>query len=119
MGIDNKPIEYTLATVGACLWMLVVRFTHTWSEGPELIPFDQIIPQLIKSYREKSTQGLSPHLMSCVSCLFVRPDIADRYYRLWASSSLFYGTYTVASEMNIALQVSMVAPSLPGLSWSL
>lgn len=32
---------------------------------------------------------------------------ADTTRRIWASSSLFYGTYCIVSKMNIALQVSL------------
>jgi hypothetical protein len=43
---ENAPVENTLATIGAILWSI------------------QIIPQIIKSYRSKSTLGLSAGLMA-------------------------------------------------------
>ena len=46
MGLpDNHAVENALATIGAVLWSI------------------QIIPQLVLSYRTKSTKGLSENLM--------------------------------------------------------
>lgn len=42
---ENYAVENALGTIGAVLWMI------------------QNIPQVIKSYREKSTKGLSASLM--------------------------------------------------------
>lgn len=42
---ENHAVENALATIGAVLWMI------------------QNIPQVVKSYREKSTKGLSASLM--------------------------------------------------------
>jgi len=46
---ENKPVENALATIGAVMWTV------------------QIIPQIFKSYRSKSTLGLSASLMACVN----------------------------------------------------
>jgi uncharacterized protein with PQ loop repeat len=43
--VENKAVENALGTIGAVLWTI------------------QIIPQLIKSYRTKDTEGLSALLM--------------------------------------------------------
>lgn len=43
--LPNPAVDKTLATIGAVLWSV------------------QIIPQIIKSYRQKNTDGLSPYLM--------------------------------------------------------
>lgn len=46
MGLtENHAVENALATIGAVLWSI------------------QIIPQLVLSYRTKSTKGLSENLM--------------------------------------------------------
>ncbi|WVF72148.1 hypothetical protein IAT40_006960 [Kwoniella sp. CBS 6097] len=63
---DNKTTENILATVGAVLWAI------------------QGIPQIVKSYRTKSTKGLSPYLML-----------------LWMASGLFFCTYVVTRDLAI------------------
>lgn len=42
---ENAVLDNGLATIGAILWSI------------------QVIPQIYKSYKTKSTEGLSPHLM--------------------------------------------------------
>lgn len=49
---ENYAVENALGTIGAVLWMI------------------QNIPQVIKSYREKSTKGLSASLMLWVKHVF-------------------------------------------------
>ncbi|CUA73011.1 putative protein C2E12,03c [Schizosaccharomyces pombe 972h-] [Rhizoctonia solani] len=62
----------------------------------------QLVPQVIKSYREKSTEGLSPWLMLS-----------------WALSAPFLGVYMIAQEISIPL---ILQPQLFGamsaLSWT-
>jgi hypothetical protein len=48
---ENKGVENALATIGAVLWMV------------------QIVPQIVKSHRSKSTLGLSAGLMGYVNKL--------------------------------------------------
>ncbi|WVF72141.1 hypothetical protein IAT40_006953 [Kwoniella sp. CBS 6097] len=67
---ENKGAENALATIGAVLWMV------------------QIVPQIVKSHRSKSTIGLSAGLMS-----------------IWALASLFLGAYLVAQRLSIPLQI--------------
>ncbi|KEP48195.1 putative integral to membrane protein, partial [Rhizoctonia solani 123E] len=55
-----------LWTLGTVMWMV------------------QLIPQIIKSYREKSTDGLSPWLMF-----------------IWALSAPFLGVYMIAQDISI------------------
>ncbi|KAI9632446.1 PQ loop repeat-domain-containing protein [Dioszegia hungarica] len=83
----NETAEYVLATAGASCWIVAT------------------VPQLVKSYRTKSTEGLSPWLMA-----------------LWASSSLFFGSYVVAEKLNIAIQAKQIQPHIFGtlciVSWA-
>ncbi|WVQ98722.1 hypothetical protein IAU59_005853 [Kwoniella sp. CBS 9459] len=67
---ENKGAENALATIGAVLWMV------------------QIVPQIIKSHRSKSTTGLSAGLMF-----------------IWALASLFLGAYLVTQRLSIPLQI--------------
>ncbi|WVW83083.1 hypothetical protein I302_105101 [Kwoniella bestiolae CBS 10118] len=62
----NKTVENALAAVGAILWT------------------GQAFPQIYKSYRMKSTKGISPQMMI-----------------IWASSSLFFMTYAVTRRLSI------------------
>ncbi|WVR05249.1 hypothetical protein IAU60_002261 [Kwoniella sp. DSM 27419] len=66
----NAGAENALATIGAVMWMV------------------QILPQIVKSYRTKSTTGLSAGLMF-----------------LWALASLFLGAYLVTQRLSIPLQI--------------
>lgn len=80
---ENKVVENVLATIGAVCWTV------------------QIIPQLWKSWRSKSTQGLSAILM------FV-----------WALSSLPFASYIVAEDLSIPLKIQPhVFGFLCALSW--
>ncbi|ORY23042.1 hypothetical protein BCR39DRAFT_550133 [Naematelia encephala] len=67
---ENHAAENALGTIGAVLWSI------------------QIIPQIVKSYRSKSTFGLSGALMF-----------------IWAVASLFLGSYNIARKLSIPLQV--------------
>ncbi|WWC69457.1 uncharacterized protein I206_103397 [Kwoniella pini CBS 10737] len=67
---ENKAAENVLATIGAALWAL------------------QAIPQVYKSYRTKSTRGLSP-LMMCI----------------WAASSLFFCVYVSSRHLAIPMVI--------------
>ncbi|KAL1405297.1 hypothetical protein Q8F55_008924 [Vanrija albida] len=62
--------DKTLATIGAILWSI------------------QVAPQIWKSHREKSTEGLSPILM------FV-----------WGMATIFQGSYLVSQRSSIPLQI--------------
>lgn len=83
----NHAAENALATIGAVCWTI------------------QILPQIIKSWREKSTHGLSTWLMLCVPYppLVTRPK-ADSD-RTWALSCLPFGSYIVAQKLSIPLQI--------------
>ncbi|TXT04876.1 hypothetical protein VHUM_03959 [Vanrija humicola] len=62
--------DKTLATIGAILWSI------------------QVVPQIWKSHRDKSTEGLSPILM------FV-----------WGMATIFQGSYLVSQRSSIPLQI--------------
>ncbi|WWD15906.1 hypothetical protein CI109_100330 [Kwoniella shandongensis] len=82
--MTNKHVtENVLGTIGAVLWMV------------------QILPQIVKSYREKSTVGLSGSLMF-----------------IWALASLFLGSYIVVQRLSIPLQIQPQAFGVLGaISW--
>ncbi|KAL0250353.1 hypothetical protein I308_102526 [Cryptococcus tetragattii IND107] len=80
---ENYAVENALGTIGAVLWMV------------------QILPQIIKSHREKTTKGLSASLMF-----------------IWALASFFLGAYIVAQKLSIPLQVQPQAFGvLAAVSW--
>ncbi|KAG8917486.1 hypothetical protein FRC01_002424 [Tulasnella sp. 417] len=80
----NHVAENVLGTIGTILWTI------------------QVIPQVIKSYREKSTEGLSAWLMF-----------------LWAFSGLFLGVYVVVKNINIPLILQpQLFTALAALSWA-
>ncbi|OCF54129.1 hypothetical protein L486_08324 [Kwoniella mangroviensis CBS 10435] len=62
----NKTVENALATVGAILWTV------------------QAFPQIYKSFRTKSTKGVSAHLML-----------------IWALSALFFMVYTITRRLSV------------------
>ncbi|WWD01389.1 hypothetical protein V866_008333 [Kwoniella sp. B9012] len=62
----NKTVENALATVGAILWTV------------------QAFPQIYKSFRTKSTKGVSAHLML-----------------IWAVSALFFMVYTITRRLSV------------------
>ncbi|BEJ15200.1 hypothetical protein CspHIS471_0409670 [Cutaneotrichosporon sp. HIS471] len=75
--------DKTFATIGAILWSI------------------QVVPQIIKSYRTKSTDGLSPALMF-----------------IWACATIFQGSYLVAMRSSIPLQLQpQVFGGLGVISW--
>ncbi|CAK9780169.1 hypothetical protein CC85DRAFT_260108 [Cutaneotrichosporon oleaginosum] len=75
--------DKTLATIGAVLWSI------------------QVIPQIVKSYRTKSTEGLSPALMF-----------------IWACATIFQGSYLVSMRSSIPLQIQPQAfGGLGVVSW--
>lgn len=80
----NHVAENVLGTIGTILWTI------------------QVIPQVIKSYRDKSTEGLSAWLMF-----------------LWAFSGLFLGVYVVVQNINIPLIIQpQLFTALAALSWA-
>ncbi|WVQ78102.1 hypothetical protein IAT38_000183 [Cryptococcus sp. DSM 104549] len=80
---ENYAVENALGTIGAVLWMV------------------QILPQIVKSHREKSTAGLSGSLMF-----------------IWAVASIFLGSYIVAQKLSIPLQIQpQVFGVLGAVSW--
>ncbi|KAG9018699.1 hypothetical protein FRB90_010467 [Tulasnella sp. 427] len=80
----NHAAENVLGTIGTICWTI------------------QVIPQVIKSYREKSTEGLSAWLMF-----------------LWAFSGLFLGVYVVVRDINIPLILQPeLFTALAALSWA-
>ncbi|KZV93348.1 hypothetical protein EXIGLDRAFT_717329 [Exidia glandulosa HHB12029] len=84
MGRVNPAAANVLGTMGAVFWSI------------------QVIPQIVKSHRSKSTAGLSAWLMLC-----------------WAAAGLPLGTYNIAQGFNIPLiiQPQMFA-ALCGVSWA-
>lgn len=80
----NSVAENVLGTLGAVCWTA------------------QLLPQVWKSWREKSTKGLSPWLVL-----------------LWAVSAIFLGAYVIVQNLNIPL---ILQPQLFGflclISWS-
>ncbi|KAF8489312.1 PQ loop repeat-domain-containing protein, partial [Gautieria morchelliformis] len=80
----NNVAENVLGTIGTVLWT------------------GQILPQIWKSWREHSTEGLSIYLVF-----------------LWAVSAIFLGVYNVSQNINIPL---IIQPQLFGtfcaLSWT-
>lgn len=70
MGQELRTAETALAIIGAVLWAVLP------------------IPQIIKSFRLKSTKGLSPLLML-----------------LWAISALFVSAYAIVRDLSLALQI--------------
>jgi len=73
----NRVAENVFGTLGTICWTA------------------QLVPQVWKSYREKSTQGLSEWLVLC-----------------WAISGGFFGVYAVVQNLNIPL---IIQPQLFGL----
>jgi len=81
--IVNYTAENVLATIGTVLWT------------------GQLIPQVWKSYRSKTTDGLSSWLMF-----------------MWATSAIFLGIYVIVQNINIPLIVQPQSfGALASLSW--
>lgn len=79
----NALCENVLGTIGTVLWS------------------GQILPQIWKSWREKSTLGLSGLLMF-----------------IWATSAVFLGVYNIVQNINIPLIVQpQLFGALAALSW--
>ncbi|KAI0825804.1 PQ loop repeat-domain-containing protein [Irpex lacteus] len=85
MGLPtNKAAENALATIGTICWTL------------------QVVPQIWKSYREKSTEGLSPWLVF-----------------FWGLSGAPLGVYVIVQDLNIPLIIQPHAfAALSILSWA-
>ncbi|KAK0239093.1 PQ loop repeat-domain-containing protein [Armillaria nabsnona] len=79
----NSAAENALGTLGAVCWTI------------------QLLPQIWKTWREKSTEGLSPWLVL-----------------IWGLTSIFLGVYAIVQKLSIAL---IVQPQLFGtlslISW--
>ncbi|KAI9508372.1 hypothetical protein F5148DRAFT_979896 [Russula earlei] len=73
----NAVVENIFGTMGAIFWTI------------------QLVPQLVKSWRSKSTRGLSPYLVF-----------------LWGVASLPLGVYVILQDLNVPL---IVQPQLLGL----
>lgn len=79
----NEVAENILATIGTVLWTA------------------QLVPQVVKSYREKSTDGLSPWLMFT-----------------WALSAPFLGVYAIVQNISIPIILQpQLFGALAALSW--
>lgn len=99
---ENHAAENALGTIGAILWMV------------------QILPQIIKSHREKTTKGLSASLMLWVifCSLYSLVNWLTKKKSIWALASLFLGAYIVAQKLSIPLQVQPQAFGvLAAVSW--
>ncbi|KAG8821622.1 hypothetical protein FRB91_005033 [Serendipita sp. 411] len=80
---ENAALENVFGTIGTVLWT------------------GQIIPQIWKSYREKTTVGLSPWLML-----------------IWSVSGIFLGIYAIVQNINIPIIVQpQVFSTLAAISW--
>jgi len=75
--VVNRTAENSLATIGAILWCI------------------QLLPQIWKSWRAKSTTGLSPWLMFT-----------------WLVSMGFLAIYNITQKLSIPLQIQ---PELCGM----
>ncbi|KAG8958273.1 hypothetical protein FRC03_009287 [Tulasnella sp. 419] len=79
----NEVAENVLGTIGTILWTI------------------QLIPQVWKSWREKSTEGLSGLLML-----------------IWSISAVFLGIYVIAEDVNIPLIIQpQLFGALAAVSW--
>ncbi|KAF8315421.1 hypothetical protein DL93DRAFT_2057223 [Clavulina sp. PMI_390] len=79
----HSKLLQVLGTIGTVLWS------------------GQILPQIWKSWREKSTEGLSASLMF-----------------IWATSAVFLGVYNIVQDINIPLIVQpQLFGALAALSW--
>ncbi|KAF8605845.1 hypothetical protein BDV93DRAFT_30286 [Ceratobasidium sp. AG-I] len=79
----NEVAENILATIGTVLWTA------------------QLVPQVVKSYRDKSTDGLSPWLMF-----------------IWALSAPFLGVYAIVQNISIPIILQpQLFGALAALSW--
>ncbi|CAE6456909.1 unnamed protein product [Rhizoctonia solani] len=79
----NEVAENILATIGTVLWTA------------------QLVPQVVKSFREKSTEGLSPWLMF-----------------IWALSAWFLGVYAIVQNISIPIILQpQLFGALAALSW--
>jgi uncharacterized protein with PQ loop repeat len=83
----NHAAENALATIGAVCWSL------------------QIVPQLVKSFREKSTHGLSMWLMLYVISLAPHVDSKLIGNRTWVVSCLPFSAYIIAQDLSIPLKI--------------
>ncbi|KAF7331490.1 hypothetical protein MKEN_00027900 [Mycena kentingensis (nom. inval.)] len=97
----NKVAENVFGTLGAALpirlrllWGILKHTRRAFLTGTVCWTI-QLIPQVLKSYREKSTKGLSPWLVLS-----------------WAISGGFFGVYAIVQNLNIPL---IVQPQLFGL----
>ncbi|GJE88352.1 PQ-loop repeat-containing protein [Phanerochaete sordida] len=81
---DNAVAENVLGTLGTVCWMV------------------QLLPQVWKSWREKSTEGLSDYLVL-----------------LWSIAAWFLGVYAIVQDLNVPL---IIQPQIFGfltlLSWA-
>ncbi|CUA70652.1 putative protein C2E12,03c [Schizosaccharomyces pombe 972h-] [Rhizoctonia solani] len=79
----SEVAENILATIGTVLWTA------------------QLVPQVVKSFREKSTEGLSPWLMF-----------------IWALSAWFLGVYAIVQNISIPIILQpQLFGALAALSW--
>ncbi|KAG8690529.1 hypothetical protein FRC11_010944 [Ceratobasidium sp. 423] len=79
----SEAAENILATIGTVLWTA------------------QLVPQVVKSFREKSTEGLSPWLMF-----------------IWALSAWFLGVYAIVQNISIPIILQpQLFGALAALSW--
>jgi len=82
--LANRAAENVLGTIGTICWSV------------------QVIPQIYKSYRSKSTDGLSEWLMM-----------------LWALSGSFLGVYMIVQDLNIPLIIQpQLFATLVTISWA-
>ncbi|TBU27314.1 PQ-loop-domain-containing protein [Dichomitus squalens] len=80
----NPVAENVLGTIGTVCWTI------------------QLVPQIWKSWRSKSTEGLSEYLML-----------------LWGLSGIFFGVYAIVQDINVPLIVQpQVLSALSYLSWA-
>lgn len=78
----------------------------------------QLLPQVWKSWREKSTEGLSPYLgLTCITfTIFIDTHNILRF--LWGVSGAFFGVYAIVQDLNVPLIIQpQVLSFLSLVSW--
>ncbi len=94
--MPNAIAVNVLGTIGAVLWSI------------------QIIPQIWKSHRTKSTEGLSAILMFTWAVSLTRSKVEDLIESVRADvemdqqvASIFLGTYVIVQNISIPIIVSL------------
>ncbi|KAK0467218.1 uncharacterized protein EV420DRAFT_672174 [Desarmillaria tabescens] len=98
----NAAAENALGTLGTVCWTI------------------QLLPQIWKTWREKSTEGLSPWLVCVLHLIVIALSLTDLILPslIWGLTAIFLGVYAIVQKLSIAL---IVQPQLFGtlslISW--